>query len=165
MQDFMFKMAEDETYCVSGYLGDEEEVVIPAEHGGAPVTILGDGLFAGHPEIRRITVPDSVTDLGEFVFDGCEKLETLELPSGLERLWGATFARCGLTEITLPDGIRAIPPYAFKECQKLKKVGCGKGLKHIYAWSFGGCDELKELLFGAGVEVSPQAFSVNEEQK
>ena len=47
MQDFMFKMAEDETYCVSGYLGDEEEVVIPAEHGGAPVTILGDGLFAG----------------------------------------------------------------------------------------------------------------------
>ena len=165
MQDFVFKPNENGTYAVVGYSGDEADVRIPDSCGGGVISVIGDKLFSGHKEITSVSIPDTVTDIGEFVFDGCEKLETLELPSGLERLWGATFARCGLTEITLPDGIRAIPPYAFKECQKLKKVVCGKGLKHIYAWSFGGCDELKELLFGAGVEVSPQAFSVNEEQK
>lgn len=39
MQEFFYKYLEDETYCVMGYDGDEENVAVPEVYGGKPVTI------------------------------------------------------------------------------------------------------------------------------
>ena len=101
-----------------------------------------------------------MTDLGEFVFDGCRNLRQLTLPAQLKTLWGYTFTRCGIEEILLPDSLRIIPPFAFKECKNLRRVVCGAGLEKIHAWAFAGCEQLTEagLVHGPGVEISPQAF-------
>ena len=163
MQDFTFQINYDEaSYTVMSYAGDEADVVIPGQYAGKPVTILFDHLFAGHKELRSVTFPDTITDLGEFLFDGCESLRHIELPPALENLWGYTFVRCGLEEITLPDTVSTIPPYAFKECRNLTRVVCGKGMKKIHAWAFGGCDKLTDLVCGKNVDVSPDAFKLNE---
>ena len=158
MQEFSYQIIENGTYCVVGYQGDEAHVVIPKRVNGAPVTVLFDKLFRGHSEIESVTIPDTVTDLGEFVFDGCEKLRHIDLPPQLVCLWGNTFARCGIEEITLPDTLVALPPFAFKECKNLKRVVCGAGMKKIHAWAFGGCDNLTELVHDKSVEVIPEAF-------
>lgn len=158
MQEFSYKLMEDGNYCVTGYQGDEAEVTIPATHNHIPVTVLFDGLFSGHSEITAVHIPDSVTDMGEFLFDGCVNLHHLDLPAGLTSLWGYTFVRCGLEEIVLPDGVASLPPFAFKDCKQLKKVVCGAGMKKIYAWVFGGCDQLTDLVHGPDVWVSPEAF-------
>jgi len=158
MQDFSYKQIDDGTYCIMGYQGDEAEVEIPERFGRAPVTILFDKLFAGHTEITSVRIPDSVTDMGEFLFDGCENLRHIELPASLTTLWGYTFCRSAIEEIVLPDGLAVLPPFAFKDCKNLKKVVCGTGLKEISAWVFGGCDKLDAVLFGPGVKVSPKAF-------
>ena len=158
MQEFTYKLMENGTYCVSGYQGDEAEVTIPDTYNEIPVTVLFDQLFAGHEEITSVRIPETVTDLGEFLFDGCLNLHHLDLPAGLTSLWGYTFARCGLEEIILPDKLTSLPPFAFKDCKQLKRVVCGKGMKKIYAWVFGGCDQLKELNFGPNVQISPEAF-------
>ena len=155
MQEFMYKMIEDGTYCVSGYRGDEANVIIPDSNG---VTMLFDKLFKDHQEITSVHIPDTVTDIGEFVFDGCRNLRHIELPSQLTCLWGYTFARCGIEEIILPDKLTTLPPFAFKDCKNLKKVVCGSGMKKIYSWVFGGCDRLVELVHGPDVEISPHAF-------
>ena len=161
---FTFQINYDEsTYAVMAYQGNEEHVVIPPEYGGKPVTILFDKLFAGHSEIKSIEIPDTVTDLGEFLFDGCMDLHHIALPTNLLYLWGYTFARCGIEEIVLPDSLKRIPPYAFKECRQLKKVVCGSGLKKIDAWAFGGCENLTEVIHGPNVEISPQAFALNKD--
>lgn len=118
-------------------------------------------LFAGHDEIRSISIPVSVTDLGEFLFDGCVNLHHIELPPHLRYLWGYTFCRSWIEEIVLPDSLRIIPSYAFKDCIRLKRVVCGKGVKKIAAWAFGGCENLTDLVHGPDVEISPQAFAHN----
>lgn len=156
MQEFIFKQIEDGSYCAMRYHGDEEKVVIPEYATG--VTILNDSLFRGHEEISEILIPDSVTDIGEFVFDGCKNLRQIRLPSNLKCLWGHTFARSGIEEIILPEGIISIPPFAFKDCKNLKRVVCNKSLKKIYAWAFSGCDLLEEVIHGPNVEISPEAF-------
>ena len=162
MEEFSFQLNYDEqSYAVRQYYGEAEEVLIPEIFLGKPVTILFDKLFAGHTEIRSISIPDTVTDLGEFVFDGCFRLRELELPSGLRYLWGYTFCRSGLEEIILPDSIKIIPSYAFKDCKRLKRVVCGSGMRKISAWAFGGCENLTELVHGPDVEVSPLAFEEN----
>ena len=162
MQEFDFQINYDnETYAVSRYTGDEKKVLVPGQFGGKPVTILLDKLFAGHSEIEEVVIPETVTDLGEFVFDGCENLRSLVLPAGFQYLWGYTFVRSGLEEIVLPDGVRSIPPYAFKDCKNLRRVVCGTGMKKIGAWAFGGCDSLEEVVCGENVEISPEAYSSN----
>ena len=157
MQKFYFKQVEDGTYAVTGYEGDERNVIIPGNYGKG-ITILGDKLFSGHSEITSVQIPDTVTDIGEFVFDGCVNLRYIELPSQLKCLWGYTFVRCGIEEIVLPDQLKTLPPFAFKNCKNLKKVVCGKGLKKIHSCAFSGCDNLKDLIHRPEVEISPKAF-------
>ena len=162
MLELEYKLIDDGTFSVSGYLGDEAVVEVPAEVDGVPVTVIADGVFKDHPEITEIRLPDSITDLGEFVFDGCVNLRHIKLPASLARLWGYTFVRCGVEELTLPTGVRSIPPFCFKDCKALKRLVCGAGLKKIHAWAFGGCDRLDELVCSPGVELHPQAFMSKE---
>ena len=164
MAEFVFQINYDEqSYTVMGYKGTEQTVVIPDKYAGKPGTILFDKLVVGHEEITSVIIPDSVTDLGEFLFDGCKNLRHIQLPSNLQYLWGYTFARCGLEEIVLPDSLKRIPPYCFKECIDLKKVICGSGMKQIDSWAFGGCSQLAELIHGPDVKISSKAFEMNNE--
>ena len=104
MQEFYYRRVEDGTFCLTGYEGDEAEVIIPDdkvftilsdkvfltgyEGDEAEViipddkvfTILSDKVFRGHDEITSVQIPDSVTDMGEFLFDGCINLRQLKLP-------------------------------------------------------------------------------------
>ena len=158
MQDFSFKMLEDETFAVIGYTGEEKEVVIPDTHWGKPVTVLFDSLFSGHAEIESVRIPDTVTDIGEFVFDGCRSLRQISLPAGLEHIWPYAFARCGIEEIVIPEKIHTIAPFTFKDCINLKKIVAGPGLKNVYGYAFGGCESLAEFYFSPGTKLSPLAF-------
>ena len=162
MQEFFFRWADDGTYCVLGYKGDEANVVIPESYGSGRITVICDKLFSGHKEIETVKLPDTVTDMGEFIFDGCENLRHIDLPSQLEHLWGYTFVRCGIEEIILPDKLTTIPPFAFKDCKNLRKVVCGKGLQEVCSWVFMGCDNLTEFIHGDNVDVSPKAFESKE---
>ena len=162
MQDFIYKPTDNGTYAVVGYQGDETNVKIPDSYGGGVISVIGDKLFSGHKEIESVSIPDTVTDMGEFVFDGCVNLRQIDLPENLECLWGYTFVRCGIEAITLPDKLVTLPPFAFKDCKNLKKVVCGKGLKKIYSWVFSGCDSFEELVKNEIVEVSEKAFDTKE---
>lgn len=158
MQDFFFKQNVDYTYCVTGYRGDEAEVIIPESYCGASVTILNDRIFAGHKEITSIHIPDTVTSMGAFLFEGCENLRQIDLPAGLNYLWGYTFSGSAFEEIVLPDTLGVLPSFTFTDCKYLRRVVCGSGMKKIYAWVFGGCDRLEEVVCGPDVEISPDAY-------
>ena len=162
MQKLLFAPVEDGTYSVVGYEGDDEKIVIPDNYGGSKITVICDKVFSGHSEITSIEIPDTVTDMGEFIFEGCYSLKHLRLPAELRYLWGYTFCRCGVEEIVLPDKLVSIPPFAFKECRNLRKVVCGKGLKRIYSWAFAGCENLKDVICSDNVDISPDAYNNKE---
>ena len=115
-------------------------------------------LLRRHKEIVSVKLPGTVTDMGEFMFKGCENPRHIDLPSQPEHLWGYTFAHSVIKEIVLPDKLISISPFAFKDCKNLRKVFCGKGLKKIHAWAFGGCDNLKEFICSENVEIDPETF-------
>ena len=158
MQEFFYKIVEDGSYCVTEYQGDETNVIIPDTYCGKPVTVLFDRLFRGHTEITSVKIPDTVTDIGSFVFDGCTSLKQIELPPALINMWDSAFARSSFEEIVLPDGVTSIVPYTFKDCKELKKFICNPGLKKIHAWAFHGCSNLKDFHCSANTEISEDAF-------
>ena len=158
MQNYYYKQNVDYTYSVMRYRGDEADVVVPDRYGGEIITVINDRLFAGHREIKSVRIPDTVTNMGAFVFEGCENLRQIVLPAGLTDLWGYTFSESSIEEIVLPDGLTNLPPFTFANCRNLKRVVCGSGMKKIYAYVFGGCDKLQEVVCGPDVEISPDAY-------
>lgn len=158
MQQFMYEHMEDGTICVTGYMGDDEEVVIPPLYGERPITVLFDDLFKGHTEITSVQIPDTVTNIGANVFDGCTGLKHVDLPEGLTDLWQYAFCNSSIEEIVIPDKVRSIPSFTFKDCKELRRIVCGKGLENIRAWAFEGCTSLEGLDNIPGVNISRLAF-------
>jgi hypothetical protein len=92
-------MIDDETFTAYYYIGKEESVVIPKY---PLVTVLYDKLFRGHSEIKQIVIPDTVTDIGGFVFDGCINLKEIILPPSLQNMWQYAMTRSGIEKIEIP---------------------------------------------------------------
>ena len=101
-----------------GYDDPEGDVTIPAEveYCGKrfPVTDITNGAFFRCPDITNVTLPQSITFIGQSSFDGCTSLQSINLPEGLTkiRLWA--FADChSLKEITLPSTLKIIEDCCF----------------------------------------------------
>ena len=142
------------TASLQEYLGDEEEVVIPAG-----VTDIANAVFA-HSDLKKLVIPEGFLFLGAEAFCGCGSLESVTLPSTLKRIGSNCFCRCvSLKEIAIPDGVEVIGPGAFLECTALQKVELPAALRHINADAFARCHELRSVTIPAGVEtIDEKAF-------
>lgn len=159
MTDFFYKYVDDETWCLTGYKGDEAHIELPDLHGGRPITIINDDLFKGHPELESVTLPAHLRTLGGFVFDGCMKLKTVTLPDTLTDIWQYAFVRSGITEIEIPGSLKHVIPFVFKDCKNLEKVTVKPGVLKIFGRAFDGCSAIKEVHVPADTEISPEAFT------
>ena len=159
MQDFNYKYNVNDTYMVTYYTGDDAVVVIPDTYYGKPVGMLYDGIFRGHPEIEQIRIPDTVSEIGGFVFEGCTSLKQITLPSQLIFLWQYAFVRSSLQQITIPDGVVRIAPYTFQECRDLQKVILPVKLRRIGAFAFRDCVSLKRIVIGEDTVIAENAFT------
>ena len=158
MTDFTFKILDDDTVAVMSYVGDEKEVTIPDEYWGRPVTVINDDMFRGHAEIEEVHIPNTVTNIGGFVFDGCEKLKTVILPSGLQEMWQYAFVRSGIEIIEIPGSVKHIVPFTFAECKNLRLVVCHEGTEKIRSWAFKDCSNLQMVAVNSMTEIMHDAF-------
>ncbi len=156
-QNFIFKLLDDDTYCVTAYDGDKDPI-IPDTYQGAPITIIADDVFSGRVELSSVSIPDTVTDIGSFVFDGCYSLKTVRLPSGLQNMWQYAFARSGIEQISIPEGVRNIVPFTFFRCPRLRRVEIPKTVTEIYANAFKDCPNLTEVILPRDCKIHELAF-------
>ena len=78
-------------------------LVIPETIEGKPVTSIGKGAFQ-YSRLNNITIPESVTSIGDKAFFGCRNLSSITIPNSCVIGMGA-FAHCSkLTKIVLNEG-------------------------------------------------------------
>lgn len=83
------------------------EVILPAN------TIeVGFGAFWGQRNLKKITIPESVTIIDKNAFSSCS-LESIVLPSHLEYIGWNCFYECHIKEIIIPDTVKHIGQSAF----------------------------------------------------
>lgn len=152
---YYYKMVPDGTYCLTGYDGSDASVQLPQN---ITVSILNDKLYRGHTEITEITLPDSITQIGGFVFDGCTNLKKITLPPRLEGMWQYALTRMAIEEIEFPGTLKHIIPFTCSECKELKKVIINEGTVKIEAWAFKDCTALEEVILPEGITIHEQAF-------
>ena len=91
-----------------------------------------------HLGIRRIILPDNITEFGEFAFYGLT-LETINIPSSLRKLGKNCFDEnrwLSVNPLIIPEGVTEIPTQCFESCYKLKKVVLPSTIKTIGIFAF-----------------------------
>ena len=139
-----------DSHAFSSCKGINTEVIIPAS-----VVEIGDNAFSDCRNIPAITFEEnsSLTTIGPYAFDLCEKVKEFRLPPTVTNIGdktingGSVFTDChSLETIILPDGIEILPRHTFYECRKLKNVRLPKSLIYIGDHALAGCDSLKSIV-------------------
>ena len=73
--------------------------------------------------MTSITIPSSVTSLGNNCFESCSGLTSITIPSSVTSLGYWCFSYCsGLTNITIPSSVTYLGSKCFGFCSKLEKA-------------------------------------------
>ena len=91
-----------------------------------------------------MTIPDSVTTIGEYAFCYCDSLESVTIPDSVTTIGEYAFYECSsLTSVTIPDSVTTIGDYAFWGCESLTSVTIGDSVTTIGTQTFYQCISLK----------------------
>ena len=86
------------------------------------VTEIGDSAFFGCHSLASITIPDSVTEIGQSAFERCNSLTSVTIPNSVTKIGDSAFSGChSLTSVTIPDSVTTIGKSAFAMCNNLQE--------------------------------------------
>lgn len=103
--------------------------------------------------IKKIDIPDTVEEIGKFVFYNCIHLQSVKMPKKLDKISESMFCGCvSLTDLTLPEQIEKIEDSAFGACENLKTVTIPEGCKEIEYGAFKSCKKLETLKLPMSLE-------------
>ncbi len=159
--DFQYTVSNGEATIVK-YTGCKEDVTIPETLGGAPVTKIGDDACSGnvHEDLKwsgsyymkKLTMPDTVTEIGAWAFSECSSLESIHFSSNLKIIHGMAFAGCAVKELELPDSLTELGDErsggAFSLCPCLETVILPDNLSQFHLSDFDMNNTLRKVRLG-----------------
>lgn len=127
--------------------GGDATTIMLIERTGTSVTIpagttkIANNVFYVYSTLSTVTIPDSVTSIGDYAF-----------------------GTCGLTSVTIPASVHAISKSCFSYCNKLATVSLPDTLTTIAQNAFTGCSALTALTIPANVEtIGASALNIGSE--
>ena len=116
------------------------------------LTISGTGKMASYSpgdapwysrrtQIRKITISEGVTSIGEYAFEECTNVTSISIPGSVTELNEYCFSACkSMKSITIPQSVTRIADGVFDACEKLTDIyygGTDASWKHITSWNAG----------------------------
>lgn len=102
---------------------------------------IGDNAFYGCSSIKNLTLPSRVNYIGSSAFSGCTSLASLTIPDGVTAIGSSAFYGCSaLTSMIIPDKVESLGASLFYNCHNLSSVTLPKGLTTIENSTFHGCN-------------------------
>ena len=176
--DYSYYINEDKTsVTICGYRGNAEELVIPTELDGYPVTEIGYQAFS-YVKLKSLTIPDRIREIQRRAFEYCVVSENFTLPENVF-IGGDAFSYASLPDlIVVPRGAQ-LDRCAFSYCKtgetlivqpgavigercfgyskQLKTVFCESG-SVLKADAFEYCRALEQVILCSDVQMDEDAF-------
>ena len=113
-----------------------------------------DGLVINDHTVRKcrewatsVTIPNSVTSIGNMAFYYCSGLTSVTIPNSVTSIGNQAFRYCsGLTSVTIPNSVTSIGNQAFFICKGLTSVTIPNSVISIGKEAFCGCIVLTSVV-------------------
>ncbi len=125
-----------------------------------PLANATDGnLYLNNQLITRLVIPDGVTSIGNYAFNGCGSIESVVIPDSVTRIESRAFYRCGgLRSIDIAAGVKTIGDNAFEQCSRLAKITLSDGVESIGNSAFSHCTALNVITLPKSIIVLGDAM-------
>lgn len=112
----------------------------------AKTRIIYYSAFEECMSLSKVSIPDTVIQIGSHAFAGCQSLTSVNIPNGINEIASNVFRSChSLTEIDIPANVTKIGISAFADCRGLLSIDIPEGITEIPSGAFNGCNRLAEV--------------------
>ena len=116
------------------------------------LTYLGDYAFSGCKDLASISIGTGITEIPYNCFTGCNALTSVDLPEHVTSIGGGAYSYCnGLVSITLPDHIQTVGASAFASCSNLEEVVIPDNVTTLGTGAFQYDGKLEYVQIGKGI--------------
>lgn len=133
-----------------------KKVILPAS-----IANVGDYAFAGCTALVSLPLPPSVTSIGHAALFECKSLTSITIPSSVQNIGTSAFNNCtNLTTVTFAENSQcsSLGDYAFAHCS-LNSITIPHSVTSIGGWVFYNCTGLTSITIGNGVtSIGESAF-------
>ena len=131
-----------------------KSVTIPSS-----VTSIGQNAFQNCYSLQSVSIPSGVKSIGQDAFSSCYSLQSVSIPSSVTKISGGAFRGCyNLQSVTIPSGVTDIGS-VFSGCYSLKSVNIPSSVTSIGSSAFSSCYSLKSVSIQSSVtKIDSQAF-------
>jgi len=85
--------------------------------------------------------------MGGYAFNRCTSLESITLPSSVTDIGNSAFAYCSsLNEVVLNEGLKTIGTRVFEDCNSLQNISLPSTLVKVASNAFSSCNSLREIM-------------------
>ena len=110
------------------------------------VTNIGDSTFRECSSLTNIALPKNVTNIGDYAFSGCGSMPGIMIPNSVMNIGDCAFSECsGLMNVTLPDSVTSIGYCVFDACSSLTSIRIPNSVTSIGVGAFNRCSNLMSI--------------------
>ena len=130
------------TDCVE----EATSIKIPDKIGGVPVKVIEGYAFENCVKLSKLSIPDSVTSIGDAAFIRCSSLKSITIPDGVKEISYTAFSDCkALESVNIPDSVTIIESSAFKNCESIETITIPNSVEKIGDEAFHRCTSLNSI--------------------
>ncbi len=119
------------------------------------LTTIGDFAFSNMAALRQITIPNTVTSIGNSAFLACN-MNKVSIPEGVKTIGSYAFDNSSLESVVLPASVTQVGAYAFNSCKQLQTLTV-QGETKLMMRAFNGCSKLNTITFSS--KTPPSIFT------